>query len=319
MRFWVLLVFVFLSSSGALAQQCSSESPCINGACCSKYGSCGYDEAHCGVDCVSNCHLPGNISNLINQTTFDEMFRHRSDASCNTSTFYVYDAFMEAAVHFGGFGRTGDNDTRKREIAAFLAQTAYATAGGQEDSEDPYSWGYCYIKEQNATLDNYCVESTNWPCVEGEQYYGRGPIQLRYNTYYGPAGLDLDHALLFDPDELAKDSVMSFKSALWYWMNCHLEKPSCHSVMTNQWVPNSDDVQAGRVAGFGLTTNIIDGENECGLGYDERVAKRIGFYETFCDLIGVTYGENLDCYNQKPYGSSPVSKIYKAIYKIFME
>ena len=51
--------------------------------------------------------------------------------------------------------------------------------GGQEDSEDPYSWGYCYIKEQNATLDNYCVESTNWPCVEGEQYYGRGPIQLR--------------------------------------------------------------------------------------------------------------------------------------------
>ena len=139
------------------------------------------------------------------------------------------------------------------------------------------------------------------------------------NTYNGPAGLDLDRALLNYPDVLATDSVMSFKSALWYWMNCHLEKPSCHSVMTNQWVPNSDDVQAGRVAGFGLTTNIIDGENECGLGYDERVAKRIGFYETFCDLIGVTYGENLDCYNQKPYGSSPVSKIYKAIYKIFME
>lgn len=130
MRFWVLLVFVFLSSSGALAQQCSSEGPmCPEDACCSKYGYCGFDEAHCGGDCVSNCHLPGNISNLINQTTFDEMFKHRSDASCNTSTFYIYEAFMEAAVHFGGFGRTGDNDTRKREIAAFLAQTAYATAG----------------------------------------------------------------------------------------------------------------------------------------------------------------------------------------------
>jgi hypothetical protein len=52
-------------------------------------------------------------------------------------------------------------------------------AGGQEDVEDPYSWGYCYIEEQNTTLNDYCVNSTNWPCVAGKQYYGRGPIQLR--------------------------------------------------------------------------------------------------------------------------------------------
>ena len=120
-------------------------------------------------------------------------------------------------------------------------------------------------------------------------------------------------------DLLEIDPVMSFKSALHYWMNYHLQKPSCHAVMTNQWVPTSDDLQARREAGFGLTTNIIDGENECGHGYDERVEKRIGFYKAFCDLIGVTYGENLDCYTQDPYGSSSVSKIYKAIYKIFME
>ena len=40
-----------------------------------------------------------------------------------------YDAFAEAADTFGGFGTTGEEETRKREIAAFLAQTAYATAG----------------------------------------------------------------------------------------------------------------------------------------------------------------------------------------------
>ena len=56
--------------------------------------------------------------------------------------------------------------------------------------------------------------------------------------------------------------------------------------------------------GFGLTTNIIDGENECGICGDERVKKRIGFYEHFCDILGVSYGDDsLDCYTQKPYGS----------------
>uniref|UniRef100_A0A2N9HQ08 chitinase n=1 Tax=Fagus sylvatica TaxID=28930 RepID=A0A2N9HQ08_FAGSY len=251
MRFLVLLVFLFLSTTvdQVLGQdeQCGWQvggAICPDDYCCSEYGYCGSDEAHCTGDCQSNCWLPGNISNLIPPSTFEEMFKHRDDDSCNGS-FYTYDAFMEATTHFGGFGRTGDNDTRKREIAAFLAQTAYATAGGQEDVEDPYSWGYCYIEEQNTTLNDYCVNSTNWPCVAGKQYYGRGPIQLRYNTYYGPAGLDLGYALLNDPDELVKDPVMSFKSALWYWTNCHSPKPSCHDVMTNQWVPNSDDVKQG--------------------------------------------------------------------------
>ena len=52
-------------------------------------------------------------------------------------------------------------------------------AGGQEDVEDPYSWGYGYIEEQNTTLNDYCVDSTNWPCAARKQYYGQGRIQLR--------------------------------------------------------------------------------------------------------------------------------------------
>ena len=127
------------------------------------------------------------------------------------------------------------------------------------------------------------------------------------NTYYGRAGSDLglDVDLLNDPDELVNNAVISFKPALWYWTNSHSPNPSCHDVMTNQWVRNLDDViAAGRVEGFGLTTNIIDGENECGICGDERVKKRIGFYEHFCDILGVSYGDDsLDCYTQKPYGS----------------
>nr|POF23170.1 chitinase 1 [Quercus suber] len=75
--------------------------------------------------------------------------------------------------------------------------------------------------------------------------------------------------------------------------------------MTNQWVPNSDDVEANRVAGFGLTTNIIDGEVECGHGeIDSRDRTRFNFYLTFCDLLGVPIDaetratDTLDCSNQ---------------------
>ena len=107
---------------------------------------------------------------------------------------------------------------------------------------------------------------------------------------------------------------MSFKSALHYWMNYHLQKPSCHAVMTNQWVANSDDVEANRVAGFGLTTNIIDGETECGHG-DPRDQTRIHFYSIFCDLLGVPIDDEttgtLSCSNQQPYGPAPVTKIFK--------
>ena len=79
-------------------------------------------------------------------------------------------------------------------------------------------------------------------------------------TKYGRAGSDLglDVDLLNDPDELVNNAVISFKPALWYWTNSHSPNPSCHDVMTNQWVRNLDDViAAGRVEGFGLTTNII--------------------------------------------------------------
>ncbi|KAA3474578.1 LEAF RUST 10 DISEASE-RESISTANCE LOCUS RECEPTOR-LIKE PROTEIN KINASE-like 2.4 [Gossypium australe] len=41
----------------------------------------------------------------------------------------------------------------------------------------------------------------------------------------------------------------------------------------------------------------------CGHGPDNRVADRIGFYRRYCDILGVSYGSNLDCYNQKPYTS----------------
>ena len=39
------------------------------------------------------------------------------------------EAFMSAAVSFGGFGTTGDGATRKRELAAFFGQISHEITG----------------------------------------------------------------------------------------------------------------------------------------------------------------------------------------------
>ena len=70
-----------------------------------------------------------DISPLISQELFNEILKHRNDANCPGNGFYTYDAFIAAANSFGAFGTTGDDNTRKREIAAFLAQTSHETTG----------------------------------------------------------------------------------------------------------------------------------------------------------------------------------------------
>nr|CAD1821287.1 unnamed protein product [Ananas comosus var. bracteatus] len=213
----------------------------------------------------------------------------------------AYEDFIAAADAFVGFGTTGDLDTRKREIAAFLAQTSFATTGGSPSAPDePYAWGYCIVEQVNVTWD-YCVPNPLWPCAPGKEYYGRGPFQLSYNINYGQSGKALGVDLLNDPDLVATDPTISFETALWFWMTPQLAKPSCHDVITDRWIPSYFDILHGRLPGFGVTTNIINGALECGRGFNSSVADRIGFYKRYCDILGVSCGDNLDCYNQWPF------------------
>ncbi|KAL5203025.1 hypothetical protein ABZP36_014179 [Zizania latifolia] len=123
------------------------------------------------------------------------------------------------------------------------------------------------------------------------------------NFNYGPAGSAIGLDLLNNPDLVATDAVVSFKTALWFWMTAQWNKPSSHDVITGQWTPTAADVAAGRVPGYGVITNIINGGLECGRGPDDRVAGRIGFYKRYCDGFGISYGSNLDCYSQRPFNS----------------
>ncbi|KAJ6906479.1 hypothetical protein NC652_024033 [Populus alba x Populus x berolinensis] len=291
---------------GGSAEQCGSQAGgalCPGGLCCSQFGWCGNTNDYCGTGCQSQCGgASGDLGSIISSAKFDEMLKHRNDGGCPGKGFYTYNAFISAANAFPGFGTTGNADTRKREIAAFLGQTSHETTGGWQTAPDgPYAWGYCFVKEQNP--GSYCSPSSTYPCAGGKQYYGRGPVQLSWNYNYGQCGKAIGVDLLNNPDLVATDPVISFKTAIWFWMTAQSPKPSCHSVITGNWSPSGADSAAGRVPGYGVLTNIINGGLECGMGWKQQVEDRIGFYKRYCDLLGVGYGNNLDCYNQRSFAN----------------
>ncbi|KAG6579149.1 Chitinase 10, partial [Cucurbita argyrosperma subsp. argyrosperma] len=242
------------------------------------------------------------VASLISEELFKELFLHKDDSACPANGFYSYQSFIEATKKFPKFGTTGCLATRKREIAAFLAQISHETTGGWATAPDgPFAWGLCF-KEEISPQSNYCDDSvTQWPCSPGKSYKGRGPIQLSWNYNYGPAGEALGFDGLRNPERVAEDPTTAFKTALWFWMTEQKPKPSCHNVMVGRYIPTEADREANRTAGYGLVTNIINGGLECGIANDARVNDRIGFFQRYAKLFNVDTGPNLDCQNQKPF------------------
>ena len=121
------------------------------------------------------------------------------------------------------------------------------------------------------------------------------------NFNYGPAGKALGFDGLKNPELVANNSLIAFKTALWFWMTESVPKHSCHNVMVGKYVPTEADKAANRTAGYGLVTNIINGGLECGKPNDARVNDRIGFFERYAKLFKVDTGPNLDCAYQKSF------------------
>ncbi|CAF2127304.1 unnamed protein product [Brassica napus] len=305
---------------------------CPNGLCCSEAGWCGTTEAYCGHGCQSHQCTPtptppaptptpptptppsptppgptppgpsGDLSGIISRDQFYKMLKHMNDNDCHAVGFFTYDAFITAAKSFPSFGNTGDLAMRKKEIAAFFGQTSHETTGGWSGAPDgANTWGYCY-KEEIDKSDPHC-DSNNleWPCAPGKFYYGRGPMMLSWNYNYGPCGRDLGLELLKNPDVASSDPVIAFKTAIWFWMTPQAPKPSCHDVITDKWEPSAADISAGRLPGYGVITNIINGGLECAGRDVAKVQDRISFYTRYCGMFGVDPGSNIDCDNQRPF------------------
>ncbi|KAF8672878.1 hypothetical protein HU200_049217 [Digitaria exilis] len=322
----MMMLLVATMSVSADEPQCGWQAGgkvCPNCFCCSEEGFCGNTTAWCSNGCQSQCNgCDDGVASILSRSEFDEMLKQQHDNDlCPGKGFYTYDAFIDAAKTFPSFGvRGGDVATRKREVAAFLAQTSHETMLGWEAADGSVTWaGYCLKEQAVEPRGDCCQPSRRWPCAEGKQYYGRGPFNISWNYNYGAAGnaIGVGDDLLHDPDMVATDAVVSFKTALWFWMtprsseldeNNHM--PSCHLVMTGQWGPTEEDLDAGRVPGYGAVTNLVNGEAECGHGGpDDRVESRIAFYKRYCDILGVDYGDKLDCYGQKPFPPSPTPQL----------
>lgn len=152
-RLLLALILASMLLISSKAEQCGSQvggALCPGGLCCSRFGWCGNTGAYCdpAQGCQSQCWgtptptpppptptpsppSGSGVDSIISRSLFDDMLKHRNNAACPARNFYTYDAFISAANAFGGFGTTGDLDTRRREIAAFFGQTSHETTGRQ--------------------------------------------------------------------------------------------------------------------------------------------------------------------------------------------
>jgi len=66
--------------------------------------------------------------------------------------------------------------------------------------------------------------------------------------------------LLENPEKVFADSLTVFSAAFWFYMTPQAPKPSLHDVASGNMVPTTVDKNHGLYNGFGVTTNIINGE-----------------------------------------------------------
>ncbi|XP_019184606.1 PREDICTED: chitinase 5-like isoform X2 [Ipomoea nil] len=271
-------VFVCLALIAAFSLGLSSAQNCgcaSRGLCCSKFGYCGTGNDYCGEGCREGpCYSSpggggsgsgsGSVSNIVTDSFFNGI-ANQAGPSCEGKGFYTRNSFLEAAKSYPKFGTTGTADDIKREIAAFFAHITHETGH------------LCYIREINGASGDYCDENNRqYPCAPGKMYYGRGPIQLSWNYNYGPAGQSIGFDGLNNPDIVATNNIISFKTALWFWMN------NCHSCLISG-------------QGFGCTIRAINGPLECNGANSATVTKRVEYYTKYCQQLGVNPGNNLRC------------------------
>ncbi|KVH91273.1 endochitinase EP3-like [Cynara cardunculus var. scolymus] len=268
MKTTLLFTGIFLAGILLLQPVTSQNCNCAQNLCCSKYGYCGTGDAYCGNGCqggpcfqpppTNNADIPGIVS-----PAFFNGIVAKATGNCLGRGFYTRDAFLNAVKSYPRFGTSGSVADSKREIAAFFAHVTHETGF------------FCYREEIDRS-NKYCDQTNNqYPCNPSKSYHGRGPLQITWNYNYGPAGQSLGFDGLNDPEIVARDPVISFKTALWFWMN------RVHQ-----------DFASGK--GFGATIRVVNGM-ECNGGNPSTVNARVRYYTDYCNQFGVETGPNLRC------------------------
>ncbi len=206
---------------------------------------------------------PGNGNFVVSEAQYNQMFPNRIP-------YYNYSGLVAALSAWPTFANAGSDTVKRQEAAAFLANMHHESGGG------------VYVREINqANWPLYCSKGVG--NCGGKQYYGRGPTQLSWDYNYQAAGNALGIDLINNPDLVADNSTVGWKTALWYWMTQRAQAAR---------TPHDAVVQG---AGFGETIRAINGGLECNGAGEAQRTTRINLYRTFTGILGVPPGDNLGC------------------------
>ncbi|MEV1049079.1 glycoside hydrolase family 19 protein [Streptomyces sp. NPDC049916] len=203
---------------------------------------------------------------VVSEAQFNQMFPGRN-------SFYTYSGLVQALSSYPGFAKTGSDEVRKREAAAFLANVSHETGG------------LVHIVEQNqANYPHYCDGNQPYGCPAGQAaYYGRGPIQLSWNFNYKAAGDALGIDLLNNPWRVQNEAAVAWRTGLWYWNT----QTGPGSMTGHNAIVNGH--------GFGHTIRSINGSLECDGRNPATVQSRVTKFQQFTGILGVSPGGNLYC------------------------
>jgi len=182
---------------------------------------------------------------------------------------------------FSRIAREGSLDDRKREIAAMMAHMKQETGG------------LTLAQEIDGASKNYCqAADTYYPCVGGQGYFGRGPLQLSWNYNYGQVGEFFasdfgwnKSMLLSNPGEAISTPAKAWKTSMFFW---------------NAWKSQDKNYLFLGLhyrflrEGFGATIRAINGALEC--PSSAAAENRRASYQNFCSALGVgNCNQNLAC------------------------
>ncbi len=265
-----------------------------------------------GDDSSDNGSLPENSNVLetvlINgEEDFNKLFPHANERPSSIQGadlhLYSYDnikAGLDWNEAFSVFMSEGDDTIKRLELAAILANWAQETTGGWDTAPDGYaSWGLCFQEEDGARPSpDHCYydpyskyQPTTAPVVGAPCFFGRGPIQLSWNSNYGAFSefiYDGDMSILLnDPDEILRDGALAFASGFWFWTlykgSPNVPDKTCHEVMVEEGAK-----------GFGKVINIVNGGIECNKPlppfddvYGKKIRHRADHFQYFAADLGV--------------------------------
>ncbi|WP_196137213.1 glycoside hydrolase family 19 protein [Aliikangiella sp. G2MR2-5] len=273
--------------------------------------------------------LPGRVNNpenvkrveaILNESQWNYTFAERHGD-------YSYTRFLRAVAKFKAFcgtytdGRDSEAICRK-SLATMFAHFTQETGGHNPNSSiEEWRQGLVHLRElgcseegpgceYNAECSPTTWQGQTWPCGKNsdgsfKKFFGRGAKQLSYNYNYGPFSQAMfadTSVLLKDPDRVAR-TWLNLASAVFFFVYPQPPKPSMLHVIDGTWQPNEHDLSLGITAGFGATTNIINGGIECNTANGEEKAQslnRIAYYKEHAAALKVPIADNevLGCANQ---------------------